>query len=249
MTMFWLCPATITVACACLGLLPALPSKAEDKAIQIQTDGALLQNGWEQVIEIPAVEGRLGKTFVRSAKVTLWVEQDWLSVRQNDADGAVEWQVALAQPIQDALLVVDVDKATAGLGLSYGKYFIRENIQWLRVFRQMKELDSPPWPKLDEPLPPAGGSASSFGGRYQIRGCRHNDWRWALSGLSGGRYDVWLRLEREGLAKDRGDGFVSGFSGGKPVEIFYGDKYALDEETFSMPGVRRLISPRELWRC
>jgi hypothetical protein len=121
MTMFWLRPAIIAVACVCLGLLPAVPARAEDKETQIRSAEVGLQNGWEQLVEIPAFKTPTGETVLRSAKVTLWVEQGWLSVRRNDADGAVEWQVALAQPVKETVPVVDVDTATGGLDLRYGK--------------------------------------------------------------------------------------------------------------------------------
>src|SRR6267142_1340891 len=69
-----------------------------------------LTDGWRQEIEIPEVKGPKGDTFLRPAKVGLWVEQGWLCVRRTDTDGAVEWQVVLAQPIADTVPAVETDK-------------------------------------------------------------------------------------------------------------------------------------------
>ncbi len=225
--MSWFRPAMIVVGCVCLGLASAFPTRAEDKEIEIRNAEGGLHDGWEQVIEIPAFKTPAGETVLRPAKLTLWAEQDWLSVRRNDADGAVEWQVALAHLVQGTVPVVDVDTGIAGLDLRYGTYFIRENIEWLRVLRQRKNSESAPWPKLSlqEPLRHNFGSAFWREKSVEMKGWRHNDWCWVTSGLPGDRYDIWLRLERIGL-NDRGNRFEAG---PRPVLVVYGDKQAMDE--------------------
>src|SRR5687767_8930779 len=120
--MNWFRSTIVLTACMCFSLAtPAV--EAEDGLKKIK--GAL-QDGWEQVIEIPASTNRSGEVRYRSAKVRLWVEQGWLSVRRTDADGEIEWQVALAQPLKDTVPVVHVHARTVGVDLSYGNYFIRE---------------------------------------------------------------------------------------------------------------------------
>jgi thiol-disulfide isomerase/thioredoxin len=232
--MYWFRPTIVLAACMCVSLVAPV-AVAEDTLQKIE--GAL-QDGWQQVIEIPAFKTPSGEIVIRSATMTLWVEQNWLSVRRNDADGAVEWQVALAQPVKDkdTVPIVHVDSVRGGLDLSYGNYFVREHVGRLRVLRQRKNPDSPSWPKLSfpEPAPHNFGETAAWPGTFwwdnrkqtvQIKGWWHKDWCWAMSGLPGDRYDIWLRLEHKDL-RESGQGWDSGPF---PAHMVYGDMSASDE--------------------
>ena len=226
--MFWPRPVVVLFVVGALGLASLVPAKADGKNTQNRNTEIEQQENSEQVIDLPALKTPSGETVLRSATVTLWIEQGWLSVRRNDELGDVEWQVVLAQTVPDTLPVVEVGKVVPGIEISYGKYFVREHFGRLRILRQKKTVDSPPWPRLTMK---DAGAKSSLGmsiwteKTVQIKGSRQNHWTWAMSGLPDDQFDVWLRLERQELRKQG-----NGFDGGpKPTRMYYGDKYAIDE--------------------
>src|SRR5579863_659621 len=228
MPMMWLRPTMIVVGSVGLGLVSFFPARAEEKATKRRDSENIRHAGWEQVVDIPALKTPEGETFYRSAKVTLWVELGWLSVRRNDADGAVAWQVALAEAVDDSLPVVQVGKDAPGLEINFGKYFIREDIGRLRMLRQKKKSDSPQWPKLalrNSATENLLGMSKWPDKSVQIRGLTKNHWSWVMCGLPNDQCDVWVRLEHEELGKQ-----TYGFVGGpRPPRMYYGDKYAIDE--------------------
>ncbi len=207
---------------------------AAEREIPIQDADAGLQNGWQQVFEIPALKSPSGKTYLKPATVTLWVEQGWLSAVRKDSQGDVEWQVALAQPISNKRPVVVIDETFTGFDLSYGDYFIRENLGYLRLQRQRKTADSLPWPEYQfVGVAPAPGGQSTWAGKpVKMTGLRSNQWQWVTGGLPNDKKDVWVRLEHLEIRTKNSNGFSSGFTGGpRPSKAFYGERYAIDEGT------------------
>jgi len=223
----WLFAAAVLIGCLCAA--PALPHlfSAHERTVKIENADGGLEEGWKQVVEIPAWISPAGETLLRSATVTLWVEKDWFSVRRNEANGELEWQVVLARRIAGEQPIVKVGQPT-GLDLSYGEYFLRENVGRVRVLREKKDEYSPAWPKpeIEEQASSSNGWATWPEKSTKIEGRRHNDWRWAFSGLPSGKYDVWLRLEHKDLHKKKPYGFESG---PKPPRMFFGDMFAVDE--------------------
>ena len=210
------------------------PLIAEEKIIPIQATEGELKNGWKQDFEIPALISPRGETYLKPATVTLWVEQDWLCAVRKDFKGDVEWQVALAQPIQGQLPVVMIDEASASFDLKYGEFFIRENLGDLRLQRQRKSQNSPAWPELrfDGPQPTPGGHGAWMLRSVKLTAWNHNQWRWAVGGLSNDKHDVWVRLEHLDILRKNLNSPVCGFSGGiTPPRTFYGERFAVDEGT------------------
>ena len=187
--------------------------------------GAGLKDGWQQAIEIPGLREPSGELALLPAKASLWVEEGWLCVRRSAADGALEWQVALAQPIDGVMPAVEIDDAN--LSITYGQYFVRENRGRLRIMRQRKEAESPAWPTLEmkEAITKRLGLAAIPARHVELKALICGGWCWVISGLAKSRPDVWLRLERQELQKP---GF--GFEGRSvPPRMFFGQHHAVDE--------------------
>lgn len=219
MKTVWL-PAAMALAVTCC-LLSA--SVAQESAGDKNRAG--LKDGWQQENEVPELRDPSGDILLRSAKVRLWVEQDWLCVRRTAADGAAEWQVALAQPIEGVVPTVETDNAN--LGITYGHYFVRENRGRLRIMRQRKDAKSPAWPKfeMNDPIEKSFGSAAMRARSVELKAFVRGGWCWVASGMANDRPDIWLRLQRKELQKP---GY--GFEGGPiPARMFFGRHEAMDE--------------------
>jgi thiol-disulfide isomerase/thioredoxin len=199
------------------------PAKASAAA-----DSPPTATGWKEVVDVP--EARFPKEAKPPlAKLTLWEEKGWLAVRRTDPRGDVEWQVVLAQWDKSKRPVVRVDKEFGSIDIDYDRYFLRDDIGRLRVFRQRKQAGSPTWPALD--LPGArnngfGSTRSPFrAGRVQLNGFIVGNWCWAVSEPVKDRFDIWVRLQRREL-RARGNGFEGGIGNSR---MFYGDVEAVDE--------------------
>jgi RNA polymerase sigma factor (sigma-70 family) len=157
--------------------------------------------GWARTIEYsPEVEGEK-KTV--TARWKLWVEQRWLIVRREAAAGDLEWQVVLTRATDGPLPQAQVDKY-GNVEVKYGGSFIRDGGRWLRVMREKKTAESPPWPA--PPLAP-GAQSRGYGGSPSCRvaGWEVGDWYWAVSGPEN-RGDVVIRLQHKDL--HRGHGYI-----------------------------------------
>jgi beta-lactamase regulating signal transducer with metallopeptidase domain/thiol-disulfide isomerase/thioredoxin len=189
--------------------------------------------GWQKVIDIPEVKFP-GSTEValRSSKVTLWEEAGWLIARRTDFTGGIEWQVVLARavkPIETSPPAVKIDKTLGSLEINYDRYFVRDDLGRLRVFRERKRAGSPPWPKLtfDRPMRNfgMGSTRSAFAaGRIELKGWMVGDWFWVMSGPEN-RYDVWVKLQHSDL-RERGNGYEGGIGN---TRAFFGNAEAVDE--------------------
>jgi beta-lactamase regulating signal transducer with metallopeptidase domain/thiol-disulfide isomerase/thioredoxin len=198
------------------------PAKASAPA-----DSPPTASGWKAVVDIP--ESRFPKDSKPPlAKLSLWEEKGWLVVRRTDPRGDIEWQVVLAHWEKSKRPVVRVDKQFGSIDIDYDRYFIRDDIGRLRVFRQSKEAGSPEWPSLNLPGARNNGMGSTFSpfrGRVELKGFFVGDWFWAMSGPPNGRFDVWVRLQRRELHRN-GNGFEGSIGNSR---MYYGDAEAVDE--------------------
>ena len=197
------------------------------KKASAPADGSPTAAGWREVVDVP--ESRFPKEAKPPvAKLTLWEEKGWLVVRRTDRRGDVEWQVVLAQWQRSRRPVVRVDKQFGSIDIDYDRYFIRDDIGRLRLFRQRKEAGSPEWPALE--LPGAknngwGSTFSPFRGHVQLNGFFVGDWFWAVSAPVKDRFDVWVRLQRREL-NENGNGFEGSIGNSR---MYYGNVEAVDE--------------------
>src|SRR5262249_39048589 len=129
--------------------------------------------------------------------------------------------------INDAAPAIETDKL-GGLDITFGKYFIRENVGRIRVVRERKDERAPPWPKLElpDPVDRRSGSAGMASKQIQLKGFECDGWFWIATGPANDRPDIWLRVERQEL---KSSGY--GFQGGPfiPARMFFGNHQATDE--------------------
>jgi len=210
-----------------LGAASMLASQETPNKSTPSSQTTAFKDGWRRDVAISEVKDKNGDTLAAAAKIELWVEQDWLCARRSEAGGAVEWQVVLARAINDAAPTIETGKL-GGLDIAFGKYFIRENVGRIRIFRERKVEHSPPWPKLElsEPIERRSGSAAMASKQIQLKGFESGDWFWIATGPASDRPDLWLRVEHKEL---RSPGY--GFQGGPyiPARTFFGDHQASDE--------------------
>jgi RNA polymerase sigma factor (sigma-70 family) len=186
------------------------------------TPAAKLAEGWSQTIEEPRETAGGKKDLVGRWKLT--VEQGWLIVRRETAAGELEWQVVLARAADGPLPQTRVDEVGA-IEVKYGSYFVREIFGSLRVLRERKTADSPPWPQPQ--LEPADQVRHAAGAKSpHVTGWITGDWFWAAAGLDGGRSDVLVRLQHKDLF---GNGSGCSSTGNQLVRMFYGDRNLQDD--------------------
>jgi thiol-disulfide isomerase/thioredoxin len=199
------------------------PAPADDppaKAAAPAEPAAKFGAGWTRTVEATK-EAEGGKTSV-AARWKLAVEQGWLVVRRETPAGDLEWQVVLTRAADGPPPQARVDSFGA-VEVKYGGYFVREIQGSLRVLRERKTAESPPWP--DPPLAPNGESLGWGGGTARVAGQKVGDWCWAVGGPEK-RGDVVIRLQHKDLA-DKGYGFSS--VGNQLARMFYGDKTVQDD--------------------
>jgi hypothetical protein len=152
-----------------------------------------------KTVEIPEVRGKGGGVAFRAATVKCWVEQGWLIVRREQLNGDLDWQIVLAQATETEPPEVNL-REFGSIEINYGRYFIRENMGKMRVFRERKTDTSPPWPAV--PLPPGAKEVEHSGNRTVQRGSGVlDDWLWYASGPSENVYDIWVRVNHRLLSK------------------------------------------------
>ncbi len=184
-----------------------------------------LSDSWKLHVELPTVEDGSGNVLLHAAKINLWIEKGWLIVRRETDSGDIEWQIVVAQATEANPPQVTVDKVGGGFEITYGRYFVREGVGLLRVLRERKTAQSPPWPKRLADHGSAGLGSASNAANVHLTGWEVSDWCWVASGLPGNQYDVWLRLEHKAL---RSPGYSFH---GKPqlAQMFYGTRRVQDE--------------------
>jgi RNA polymerase sigma factor (sigma-70 family) len=180
--------------------------------------------GWSQTIEDLKQAGVGKKDVVGRWKLT--VEQGWLIVRRETAAGELEWQVVLARAADGPLPQAHrVDEFYGAIEVKYGNCFVRETGDSLRVLRERKTADSPPWPQPR--LEPAAIGPWAGGQSPHVSGWITGDWFWAAAGLDGGRSDVLVRMQHKDIYADKGSGSSSW--GDRLVKMYCGDRTLQDD--------------------
>jgi hypothetical protein len=156
---------------------------------------------WKKDVDVPEARDDAGQLMFPATKLKLWVEQGWLVARYETPDRGLEWQVVLAQASDPKEPEIRFDKP-AGFELKYGPYFIREYIGHLRLLRERKTNDSPPWPEIpiDRRRKPSPTMKSATGlaiTDYEVGG-----WRWLVCGSidaqhEAPRNDLCMRVQHE----------------------------------------------------
>lgn len=181
-----------------------------------------LQNGWQEVVAIPAVLNENDVVVQNSATLKLWVEDQWLIVRRTSAANELEWQVVLASA--NAAETPSMETSDGRCEVTFGQYFIRESLGAMRVWRQRK-TNRDHWPSLAMEAGRELGSAVMRPHGVELTGQQVGEWAWVSSGLSDRRSDLWMRLEHKDL---KGKGY--GSRGGPiPAHFFYGSRTAEDD--------------------
>src|ERR1051326_4485256 len=94
-------------------------------------------------------------------------ESGWLLVERKTSEAEVEWQVVLAKIVPNLVPKAEVLTKPPGLKITYGPYFVRERLGFLRIFREQKSEERWPWNKI---YIPQGGQ------EYGWAGCQPRVW-------------------------------------------------------------------------
>lgn len=199
-----------------------------------QTHGAderaTLREGWRTSVPMP------GRLWGPEGRYVVWVEDGWLQVRRESNDGQTDWHVVLAAATDPVPPLVRTPrmppKGNPRFEVSYreGRYFIREDLNALRVLREPKPADKQSWPAIQIPEDQRArmGWGKSLGPPpVEVFQGTVGDWHLYMSGPGEHRFDCWLRLTPAALSKVGGYG-VRVFAGGL-IETFAGDNRVLDD--------------------
>jgi thiol-disulfide isomerase/thioredoxin len=162
---------------------------------------------WSLTKEFPTIPDPDGGPETPAERLTLQVEEGWLVVRLEAADGRLQWHIVLARATEPAPPAVEVDSKFRSVDVRYGPYFVRENAGRLRVYREKKTSAAPAWP-----LPKADPEEKPFGFANNLRMGQAGDWFWLTAGAVPDRPDVRIRFQHVSL-RDKGHGY-QGFLGG-----------------------------------
>jgi len=157
--------------------------------------------GWTSDVQVPEVKDENGKVAFQSATVKLWIEQGWLVARREQPNGYWDWQIVLAPALDPKPPQVQVGNL-GSIDINYGRYFIREVAGRLRVLRERKTANSPPWPAVPKMIG-AQVSVSNNGRDFQSSIVSLGDWWFYATGMSESN-DVWLRMNHRELTKGYG---------------------------------------------
>jgi peroxiredoxin len=182
--------------------------------------------GWEQVVPIPMPELGEGDRYV------IRVQDGWLQVRRETAQGAVDWHIILARATGPKPPEISAPKGTPRFEVSSedGRYFVREDANVLRCLRQRKAGAKGTWPAVrfsPGPYRPAG-SAGSPDHPPMLRGWSGGDGFFITSspGPTEDRYDCLVRLSP--VAKGEGYGYET-LRGSPLRRAFHGRNWVLDD--------------------
>ena len=233
---------SLLVVCSAF-VLSTLCCQAEEqptsKAPQSIAKGnaAGLSDDWKQEADIPDLKDSDGTILLHGAKLKLWVEQGWLVIRRETERGNLEWQIVLARAVDPQPPTIDV--LPTKCEIRYGSYFVRDFLGSLRVLRERKTNDLPPWPSVpvdkDAKQLVWGGAKAGF----DVAGWQIGDWCWLACGMSDNRNDIWVRVQHKDL-RDGGYGVQTTFGIGyfqfgecrfqDEGDLFVGRRATADEE-------------------
>jgi thiol-disulfide isomerase/thioredoxin len=185
---------------------------------------------WALTKEFPAITDPDGGPTCPPERLTLGVEQGWLVVRLQAADGGLQWHVVLARADNSTPPTVVVDPSFRTIEVQYGPYFVREHFGRLRVYREKKTASSPTWP-----APQSVSSETARGNAGNLRLSKAGDWFWLVGGAVSDKPDVRIRFQHAQLG-DNGYGF-QGFRGGLAY-VFCGDEAKCFDEGDLLTGFR-----------
>ena len=154
---------------------------------------AEFREGWRSEISVPDVRGDGSEILLHGGRLLLWVEQGWLLVKRETTAGDLEWQVVLARvQMPCEMPQVTIAKPDNRVRVTFGSYFVREDLGWLRVLREEKSSESPDWPELA--VDPARKTLGAAGIAPCISAWESDGWCWVESGLKK-KPDVCVRLQ------------------------------------------------------
>lgn len=174
---------------------------------------------------VPAFD--TGEGQIPAQTVVLSDDQGWLVVSLTCGEDQLEWRIALAKIEPGVEPVVEINPNLPAFSVHYGKYFIREAIGNLRVFRQTKPNEGVDWTVFGiNPDSKTLGSAGSIRGRMELR--EQDGWRWACYSPSGEPlfYDAVVRLHPSSLRTGHA---AESMSAAGVVSVSCGDAKCQDE--------------------
>ncbi len=168
---------------------------AADPPTDVTSDKELAE-AWKQEVDVP--ESKPGLT--KAAKLKLWVEQNWLVVRREKPNGYWDWQVVLAHVVDKNPPQVLLEDRGA-TEIKYSQYFIREAQGRMRILREKKTADAPPWPAIPLPL---GATKVGMQTKTNLPGFigskwKVGDWQFWATGFANDRNDIWIRVNHPAL--------------------------------------------------
>ena len=175
-----------------------------------------LADGWKRSIPV----GGDGGTY------TLWVEGGWLHVRRTKSDGAPEWHVVLAKASGEAPPeIAGGDGKYFRISFRDGKYFLREDINYLRCVREQKDGS---W---ESAIAQGAGEVRTKAGSSEfsplIRLHEAASWFSVSGGPSENSIDYLLRLNHLTLSRS-GYGALA-YKGSRLRRVDCGDRWVLDD--------------------
>jgi thiol-disulfide isomerase/thioredoxin len=181
--------------------------------------------GWLQTVVLPE-----SSSLGAGGKVTLTVEEGWLCVRHDSADGQLEWQIVLCQAEEGVPPEIEIiDGMPFFIDVSYrdGRYFVRDGLGMLRALRQPAS-GSKLLPKevlLSSDAKPSGSAMSP---RLGITWTSWNDngWYFVASGPNRESWHTVVRLNPVEEYGQRGFGVMTSLA---YVQHHHGDKWVVDD--------------------
>lgn len=163
-------------------------------------DPAALAEGWSLHHDVEALVDADGHIVLGAVRYTLRVEQGWLIVRREVNDGDREWEIVLARASEPELPRIAANAAMAQVAVAYRGYFVREDLGLLRVLRERKTPQSPPWPVLAV-IPDGGFGARTQNETHLLRSWNQDEWFYVGVGPIDAPVDAVLRLEHQEVSR------------------------------------------------
>jgi thiol-disulfide isomerase/thioredoxin len=166
----------------------------------------------------------------------IWVEDGWLQVRRETNEGQTDWHVVLARATDPTPPRVKAPRmppeGNPRFEVNYrdGRYFVREDLNALRVLREPKPAGKKAWPAIEVPAKQRakmGWGKSEGPPPIEVVHGPVDNWHLYASGPGDHRFDCWLRLTPTALSEKGGYG-VRLFAGGL-IETFAGTNRVLDD--------------------
>jgi thiol-disulfide isomerase/thioredoxin len=217
----------------------SIPSTAAaDPPASVSAGGAVTKPTYQRV-SVPLVEadkfGEGWKQTVRFATrpesdlYEIWVKDGWLHAKRTTPEGNLDWQITLARIVRSEVPKISNIDGTPIFELSYldGRYFIRENMNFLRCVRERAaaEICTPRVALLGDGATSRGWGRSSQP-ENMLSGWEKNEWFLVGSGPNNERFSAMVRLNPT-ARRSPGDGVSSGVGGF--ARYFHGHTWLLDD--------------------